>query len=235
MLFQTVSVTPHVSQVSYVGYDGLLFSYYVNGTEIFGMYSNNSLSVNSSIWNGNEHTWYIQQANSETGKLYGKVITSPSLALINASWFQGAMNSNNGYACLGSQWNSDEDLLFLTSAKVGGRGVISIGFPVKEITGFLSVINLHGGGLFLVTQDNQVLIEGLPHTQIMVSNGSISFKLERNNQSSDRINVSCHADPDSGADHGSLEASLLSISNKDYAVHCSQLEIMGVKSVCSRS
>ena len=227
MLFQALSITPHVSQVSYIGIDGLLFSYYANGTEIFGLYSNFSISVNSSFRNSTAYTWYIQRADSETGKLYGEVITSPPLALINESWFQEAMNSDNGSASLGIQWNSAQNLLFLSSAKVDGRGVISLGFPVKEVIDFFSVISLHGGGLLLATEDGKVLMEGLPNTEIMVSNDTISLKV--GNQDGDQIshvqNVSCEAD------HHKLKAAVLSISNKDYVTYCMQLKIMGVKSV----
>ncbi|CBI36943.3 unnamed protein product, partial [Vitis vinifera] len=227
MLFQALSITPHVSQISYIGIDGLLFSYYAHGSEIFALYSNSSISVNSSSPNATAYTWYIQRADSDTGKLYGKVITSPPLVVVNASWFEEAMNSTNGYSSLGTEWNSVQDL-FLNTAKVDGRGAVSLGFPVKEVTDFLSVIDLHDGSLCLATEDNKVLIEGLPNTQIMVSNDSISFKVVEN-QDGDQIshvgNVSCKADD------RTPKASVLNISNKDYVVYCSQLEIMGVKSV----
>lgn len=233
MLFQALSITPHLSQISYVGVDDLLFSYYTNGSEVLALYSNSSIPGNSSSANATTYTWYIQRANINTGELYGEVVTSPPSVLVSATWFQEAMNSTNGYASLETGWNSVQDLLFLSTAKVDGRGAVSLGFPAKEVTDFMSVLDLYGGSLWLVTEDNKVLLQGFPNTQIMISNDSISFIVLETQDGQDQIshvgNVSCTVE------EKTMEPSLLKIINQDYVVYCSKIEFMGVKSVCSRS
>ena len=81
----------------------------------------------------------MQHVNQETGELDGNSIECPPLNLLNKRWFQEALNSTNGYASLETGWNNSQDLILLSSARINGEGVISLGFSVKALTAHLLV------------------------------------------------------------------------------------------------
>ncbi|KAL9148600.1 hypothetical protein ABFS82_12G052000 [Erythranthe guttata] len=60
-LFQALSTIPYLSQISYVGLDGLFFAYYTQENQIYR----------------NNYSWCIQYVNRDSGKLYGEAIKSP--------------------------------------------------------------------------------------------------------------------------------------------------------------
>nr|XP_028957526.1 histidine kinase CKI1-like [Malus domestica] len=86
-LFLALSTIPHISQVSYIGLDGLLFSLNNYADQTYAVFSNASFSSN----------WYTKPVNRDTGKLYGTAVASDSKVIVNASWFQAALNSTSAY------------------------------------------------------------------------------------------------------------------------------------------
>lgn len=224
MLFQAISIVPYLSQISYIGLDGLLFSYYTTGgSRTFAVYSNLSLSsVNSS-----KNTWYSQSVNRDTGKLYGKAISFQPLITLNASWFLKALNASNGYASLGNGWSNEKDLLFLNSASINRKGVISLGFPAKTLAEFFSGVEFYGRNVYLAAEGGKVLIQGLPNTRIVPFGDSVSLELKKSDteQIARAGNFSCKPND------GSLKTSVLTIWGRKYRFYCSPIEVLGVRSV----
>ncbi|KAK3194261.1 hypothetical protein Dsin_025571 [Dipteronia sinensis] len=162
-LFQAFSTFPHMSEISYIGLDGLFFSYYIDNNQTLAMYCNSSPAPDQLSVYANT-SCYTQHADGHTGNLYGEAtVTSP--VNINSSLLHEALNSTNGFASLGSGLNKAGDPLILNTASINGRGAVSLGFPVKAITNFFTGMNLYGGSLSMATNDGQVLVEGLPNTQ----------------------------------------------------------------------
>ncbi|KAJ9171733.1 hypothetical protein P3X46_015052 [Hevea brasiliensis] len=222
MLFQTFSVIPRVSQISYIGLEGSFFAYYRDGNQTFAMYFNSSSSLNEPM----KYAWYKQPVDPDTGKLYGDAIESRFNVLANGSWIQEALNSANGYASLAKGWNSAQDLLFLNSVSINGQGIISLGFPVKALIGFFKGVDLHGGSLYLATQHGEMLADGLPGTQMVVFGKSVSFNLMKPN--GDQIYI---GDVTCVPNNSMPRPSILNFGETKYRVFCSPLEIVGVQSV----
>ncbi|THG04019.1 histidine kinase CKI1-like [Camellia sinensis] len=229
VLFQALSTIPHSSHISYIGADGLLFSYYTNGYQTFAVYANSSLFVNVSAPIAKQYT---QPVNCSTGMLYGEAVpvrSHPSFT-VNGSWLQKAVVSTNRHVSLGTGWENDQDLLFFNTAVMDDRrGALSLGFPVKSLTGFFSGIDFHGGNLYFATKDGTVLAnQGIPNTRVVLVGDSVSFESLNPNGTQIGLvgNVSCKTDDD----HGTLRASL-NIWETKYKVYCSPFDIVGVKSV----
>ncbi|XP_050238369.1 histidine kinase CKI1 [Mercurialis annua] len=223
ILFQTFSVVPHISQISYLGLQGSVFAYYRDGNEIYAVYSNSSTGLNLLI----NCTCYKQFVDHDTGKLQGDTSKSAVNILANSSWIEQALTSPNGYASIGNGWNSAQDVLFLNSVGLLGQGVISLGFPLKALINFFNAIDIHGGSLYLATLNGDVIADGLPNTRIIVAGKSVSFSLM--NLNGDHIG---YTDSASCIPHnGMLRPTTLNIEEAKFTAYCSQLEIMGVPSV----
>ncbi|KAK1371001.1 Casein kinase i family protein [Heracleum sosnowskyi] len=229
LLFQAFSTIPYISQVSYIGRDGLLFSYYKEeNQQPIVVYSNSSVNEELPAVNHN-FTSYSQPANCDTGKLYGVVTLHPPSTILNPSILQGVLESTTGIASVGSSWIDNEDLLFLNTADlVNGRGAISLGFEAKAIVQSLSGRISNDGSLFLSTKDGQVLSTAtIPNTQIViVGNNSIALKLL--NQNGDQVgdiasNLTCQAND------AMVRPTTITSSGTKYDVYCSQVEIIGVE------
>ncbi|KAI4306739.1 hypothetical protein L6164_029992 [Bauhinia variegata] len=216
VLFQAFQAVPHLDQISYIGLEGLFLSYYTNNDQILAIYSNSSFSYG---WR--EKTYYIQPVNRDTGELYDEAVISKPF--INACWVEAAVNSSYGYASLGTKWSNGHDLLFLSSARITGTGLISLGFPVAAIIEFITLIDREGASLYLGTKDGTVLAEGIPNTHIVFSDDDkASIKtLNENGDGYDVGTISCKDEA----------PSVLNIHDTDYLLHCSQIDIMGVKLV----
>lgn len=219
ILFLALSTIPQVSQVSYIGLDGIIFSYNKDEDQTFATFSNSSVSPN----------WYTQPVNRDTGKLYGEAIASQSMVAVNASWVQQALNSTGVYSCLQTGWNKAQDNLFFHTAAMDGRGVITIGFPTQVVVDHFQALDFHGGNFHLATADGDVIVQTtLPEIQLMVMNNSVVVQTARpNGDSADLVkSISCETD----------DASAVSFSGKimgiKYNFHCSTLKIAGVQSVC---
>ncbi|XP_042939058.1 histidine kinase CKI1-like [Carya illinoinensis] len=230
VLFQAFSTIPYLSQISYIGSDGLFFSYYTDGSQTLSMYSNSSsfLLDSSTAPNvGNNYVWYVQSVNNETGKLHGEAIEVPPLNMKSKSWFQEALNSTRGYASLETGLNSAQVPVFLNSARINGGSVLSLGFPVKALTSIFTDIDLRGGRLdILAIQDGKVLFQGIPNSHLVLSGNVVSFQLMKPN--GDRMgigNISCNVKD------GTPRASTLNIQETEYTFYCLPLDIVGVQSV----
>jgi hypothetical protein len=76
-LFLALSTIPYLLQASYVGLDGLLFSFYEDEDQILAVFSNASSPLNC-------HTQLVDQDNV---KLYGQAVAADPMATRNACWF----------------------------------------------------------------------------------------------------------------------------------------------------
>ncbi|XP_047313086.1 histidine kinase CKI1 [Impatiens glandulifera] len=222
-LFQALLTVPWLSRVFYAGLDGLFFSYYYMGddrTTPFAVYSNSSNNLTC-------QTWYSQRVNLDSGKLYGDAI---GISYNNVSWIQEAIvNNAKGYGSSGYIWNNQEedhdDLLFMSIAGLKNRlGAVSLGFSVNSLTTNLlsgSGVDSNGGKLFLSTIDGRVLIQGIANSSLMVDASHDYSVLFVPNNGNRRNMINC----------GNEEEASLIIWGIEYAVYCSAIDIIGVKSV----
>ncbi|XP_073263611.1 histidine kinase CKI1-like [Populus alba] len=220
-LFQAFAVIPFISHISFIGLGGLFFSYYYEGNQTFAMYSNSTAS------NVRNFSWYKQPVDSDTGKVYGDAVKSLPFITTNASWIEQALNSSQGYASFESGWNGAQDPLFLNTVSLHGQGVLSLGFSAKALTRFFNNVELYSGSLYLATQSGKVLVGGLPNTQTVIKENSVSLCMTKlNGDQLDHVgNVSCMPN------NGKLEDSVLYLGKAKYRVFCSHVEIVGVQSV----
>ncbi|XP_021821290.1 histidine kinase CKI1-like [Prunus avium] len=220
-LFLALSMIPHISQVTYIGLDGLLFSLYNHEDQTFAVFSNTSFSSK----------WYTQPVNRDTGKLYGAAVASDSLVTVNSTWFQQALNSTSGYSWLGRGWDKAQRSMFLSTVPMDGRGVISFGIPAKVVVDHFAALDFHGGYFHLATSNGDVIVQTkLPKTQFEISNNTVSVQMVRpnSNATGDLGKFSCNHDDDD-----KLEPYIHSWKMKriKYVTYCSTLKIIGVKSV----
>lgn len=233
MLFQALSILPHLSEISYIGEDGLFFSYYIDGNKTFAVYSNSSLVFNSSTTPKvtSNYSWYTQPVSRDTGRLFGEAIPSFPITIANSSWFVEALNGSDGSASLGHRWNSDRELVFLNSASMDGKqGLVSLGFSVKSLSKFFLDIDFIGGNLYLASKDGHLFLQGIPNTHMVVVDGdSVSLQLLKpNGVLVDHIgNISCKPNND-----GKTNSTIMDVLGTKYIVQCSRLNILGVQSVC---
>ncbi|KAL2519615.1 Histidine kinase CKI1 [Abeliophyllum distichum] len=224
-LFLALSTIPDLSQISYISLNGLFFAYYTRGDQLFGVFSNSTFS--STRNDTSKYSWYTQAASRDTGILYGESIKFTPPDVVNSSWFQEALNSTNGYASIGSQWDNSQDFLFLSTVVMDGKGVVSLGFHVKSSINFFTGIAFYNGSLYLAREDGSVLAGGIPNTHMILNGNQVSFQLLSPN--GDRVgtvgNVACQADD------GTFRASTLSIWEKKYVINCSPVEIARLKLV----
>ncbi|XP_074337425.1 histidine kinase CKI1-like [Apium graveolens] len=226
LLFQAFSTIPYISQVSYIGRDGLLFSYYneENQQPIVVYTNTSSISVNEELpTTNNNFTCYSQPANRDTGKLYGVVNVHPPSTSLNSSILQRILENTTESASLGTSWVDNEDVLFINTALVDGRGAISLGFDAKTVVQSLSGSISNDRSLFLCTKDGQVLVNTakIPNTQIVIV-GNNSVALKSFNQNGDQVaeTLTCQ---------GTLRPTSITNSETKYDVYCSQVEIIGVE------
>ncbi|KAL6502790.1 hypothetical protein OROHE_024217 [Orobanche hederae] len=227
-LFQALSTIPYTSQVSYIGPDGLFFSYYSQGEQFYGLYSNSTFSS----YGRDDYTWYVQPANRDTGKLYGEASkSSPPWSIVNSSWFQEAINSSHGYASVGPGWSPTEDIMFLTTVRMDGKkGAVSLGFSMRFFIDLLvNEIAFLNGSLYLSTMDGNVLAQGIPNTRVMILSGKrVSFRLLGHGDEdfiSVEGNITCQSDSGMFGDFA------LNIWSRKYIISCSPFEIAGLKMV----
>lgn len=226
VLFQALSTIPYLSQISYIGLDGLFFAYYKEGDQPYAVYSNSTFSSTQNE-KGN-YTWYMQPANRDTGKLYGEAIKSPPAAIVNSSWFQGALNSKNGYASVGTGWGNSQDILLLSTVGLDGKGTISLGFSMKPLIDFLiAEIAFYNGSLYLTKMDGSMLTQGFPDSRMIFNGNQVSFQLSDHDD--DQVitvgNISCQPHD------GKLRDDVFSIWDRKYVINCSPAEIAGLQFV----
>ncbi|KAJ6384622.1 hypothetical protein OIU78_027851 [Salix suchowensis] len=216
-LFLALSTIPELSQVSYIGLDGLLFSFYNDEDQTFSVYSNTSFSSQ----------WFTQPVNRDNGMLYGDAVVSDPKVTVNSSWFQKALNSTSGHSSMETRWNRAQDSLFLNTAAVDGRGVVSLGYPIQVVINHFAAVDFHGGFFHLGTADGQVVVQTkLPNSQIEIHNDTVMVQtMKRNGGPLGHYNISC--DSEDGR-LGTLHKKIVGIK---YMFYCSTLDIAGLKSV----
>ncbi|KAH6814336.1 hypothetical protein C2S51_023354 [Perilla frutescens var. frutescens] len=202
-LFQACSTIPYLSQISYIGLNGLFFAYYKEGGDSYAaLYSNTTFPSRNDTEN---YTWYVQPADRDTGKLYGVASMFPAPAVIEATWFRVALNSSNGYASVGTGWQNPQESVLLSSVGLNGNGVISLGFGMKPLIDFLAAeMALYDGSLKLASKDWNVVVGG---------GDDVSFETAGN--------ISCQ----------SYNGNVLSIGGRKYVISCSPAEIAGLEFV----
>nr|XP_004496043.1 histidine kinase CKI1-like [Cicer arietinum] len=219
LLFQALVTIPYLTQISYIGMEGLFFTYYNVDGQTLAMYSNSSSNGSAS----NKTLYYIQPVNSENGEVYGEAIIYNNT--INASWINGTKNISHDFTSLGTKWNHDYDLLFINSARIE-IGVISLGFSTNAIMDYISRIDdRQGTRWYLITKDGKVIVQGFQNISLMINNDdSVSFQhvdangvLIRNEG-----NVSCKDE---------VDGSTLNLEDTQYLIHCYPIDLMGIKSV----
>ena len=230
--------TPQLTRISFFGLNGLFFSYQNNRTQTFALYSNSSLGTSSS--NGTKiNALYIQPADRNTGKLYGdavRVTPMDPMNTIDASEFQQALNSTSkGRAFLGStRDNARDDLTLFSMANIDddddGKGIISLGSEVEGLVEHYTSIDLQGGGFYLTTRDEKVLVKGLQNTRMVVEADSVFFVLAKP-INGDQVGRSSSVPCNANNNNVSLTSPLLNVEGTKYMLYCSQLDIMGVKLV----
>ncbi|KAF5454175.1 hypothetical protein F2P56_023858, partial [Juglans regia] len=208
-----VSTIPHLAQATYIGIDGLIFSFYRGETQMIASYSNISYSS----------IWYSQHVDRDNGNLYGEPIFTKSIAARKATWFQKALNSSSGHSWFGKAWNKAQDGLFLSAVGMDGRGVISLGLRAKAVADQFAALEFHDADFQLATHDGEVIIPTrLPNTQITVSNNT---KLKPNGDPYIDLvgNLSCSMSHGGGSKYFNEK-----VSGVTYKFYCSTLEIAGV-------
>ncbi|XP_060963960.1 histidine kinase CKI1 [Cannabis sativa] len=244
LLFQSLLMTPHLGQISYIGKDGQVISYSMDQlNQIFMIYSPHYYSTPMKNTN-----WYKQRVDHDTGKTLGDVTTFKPFTTINASSFTDlALNSMNGsYAFLGTKWDNGHDLLLQNSATVNrGKGLIVLGYLVKDLSDELygdvsSSSSSSSSLLYLATKGGEMVVNhGLKGTKMVVdvedhsNHVSVSFELIEPNGSGDHnASVKCYS-YSSGRSSPSpvISTTVVNIEGTNYDFYCSQLDVIGVQSV----
>ncbi|KAK9161722.1 hypothetical protein Syun_008063 [Stephania yunnanensis] len=215
-LFLAFKTLP-LAQISYIGADGLYFSYYTEGNQTFAMYSDSSnISFVSPSQNGSvAYNCAVQPVDCFTGSMHSDANISSSIASINASWVQEVLNSPTGHhASIG--WARTGDKLILNAAATeGGGGVLSLGIPVKALTNAILMKDYS----FLNTKDDLWITQmGYNDNRVPVLFNYTESVLKE--QTGD---VSCNSSV--------LRKATAKIEGTNYMIHCASIEIAGVKSV----
>ncbi|KAF5181246.1 Histidine kinase, partial [Thalictrum thalictroides] len=225
-----------LSQVSYIGLDGSIYSYYIDGNQTFLSYSNltniqnTSTFRNVSLFGENLnaillYNYSTQAVDGDIGKQYNKEKSTSSLISIDSRWLQNALwNSSKGYASLGRGWGKTQELLFLTCVSINGFGAVSLGLPVKAIKVAISTINLHGGELYMATEDGMILAQTGKHS-VKVNNGIVSIFAGNFSDAQTSVNISCEPN------ESPLRKKSVDIGGTKYMIYCAPLDIVGLPSV----
>ncbi|GMH02311.1 hypothetical protein Nepgr_004150 [Nepenthes gracilis] len=227
VLFQALSTIPYLSQVSYIGLNGIFFSYYKDGGQTFAVYSNTTFTSKSRTKNLT-YSWYTQPVYSSTGNLYGIAKISQPLIVTKESWFQKSMNSSNGYASLGMRWNSEKDRLFLNTVGIEGlEGAISFGFPMKELMEIFP--RNDGGSLYMATLDGEELVQGEANASFtFFSDNMTASVILMDPMRNQKIHGDVSCKPHNGKPGGN---SSLKIEGTEFIFYCSPIDVVGVQSV----
>ena len=220
LLFQALKTIPHLTQISYIGKEGLFFTHYNDGDQVLAMYSNSSSGGAS-----NKTIYYIQPVNPDTGMVFGEAIIFNNTINIDASWINGTNNISHEFASLGTKLNNVSDLLFMNSARINRIGGISLGFSTKAITDYITrIVDRQGTKSYLATKDGKVIVKGIQNIRLMIFNDSVSIQDVNGNGDLIRNEgaVSCK---------DQAVGSSLNIHDTQYLIHCYPIDIMGIESV----
>ncbi|KAK9677496.1 hypothetical protein RND81_11G146900 [Saponaria officinalis] len=225
-LFEALLITPRAVQISYIRLDGLFFSYYKHENKIYAIYSNSTFMSSNSTAGG--YDWYTQPIIPKSRDLYVETKITKPVAVVNEAWFQSALNSSTGYASLGFSWTGNREGgpdIFLDTAKLGEKGVISLGFAVKDVVNVFSGINFNGGDLFMATANDsgRVILQDIKGVKINITDDTASVYEGR----TDKIvgQISCKTE------NGTRVATALSIGETEYNFYCSHIDVARVSMV----
>ncbi|XP_021768602.1 histidine kinase CKI1-like [Chenopodium quinoa] len=224
-LFISLLVIPHLIQASYIGLDGLFFSYIKVDDQIFALYSNSTFANNL-----DHYTWYTQLVKSTSGELLGEANITKPLIVINEIWFKVAMDSPNGYASLGSRWYTNDgkesSILFLDTARLGRAGAISLGFSSEEVTTFFSSTNLLDASLYMATLGgDKVLMDGIKDVDIKIKNDKA---LVQGSNQTYIGEISCNSNNNGVTNIG---GTALDIGGANFIFYCSSIDVARVPMV----
>ena len=222
MAFGTIS---WVSQISYIGLNGLIFAYYYEGNQARAMFTNTSCYLNDCT----TYHLYSQPVDLDRGQRYSDATAYDPLQSYNSKWISEALRANSEYATWG--WSKDKNTMFFFTASVDKLGVISLGTTLKGFVEYISSIDLHGGHLYLVTKDGHFLAQIGPTRSSYVLNNdtTIMHMIYQNDVVSmkELINISCH-----NADSNGKTTWLLNTLGKRYEFGCAPLDVTGIQLVC---
>ncbi|XP_011088097.1 histidine kinase CKI1-like [Sesamum indicum] len=224
-LFMALSTIPHVSRVSYTGLDGLSFVYHRNDKdETYALYSNSSSSSLSSSG------CYAQPVDRDTGKLEGQVVSwHTGHVTQNISSVHRSANVSSSSSLVRRKRGKGKKLMFLYSAAMDGRGLITIGYPAKVVSDHFDGLEFYGGDFHLAMSSGQVLVESkLGDTRIHVRNGTVSVETVNMNVHDKSDYYSCTMGDGAG---GQLSHFQMKIKGKTHIFYCSALEVGGFESV----
>ncbi|KAI5399051.1 hypothetical protein KIW84_064426, partial [Lathyrus oleraceus] len=153
LLFQALKTIPHLTQISFIGTQGLFFTHYNDGDQVLAMYSNSSI-VDAS----NKTIYYIQHVNRDTGEIFGEALISNKTIDIKTSLINGTNDTRCEFASIGTKLNNVSELMFVNSARINQIGVISLGFSAKTIADYVTrFVDRQGTKSCLATKDGNVI------------------------------------------------------------------------------
>ncbi|KAK4339727.1 hypothetical protein RND71_041189 [Anisodus tanguticus] len=225
-LFVALSIMPFVSQISYVGQDRLMYSFYTeeghDDAQTFAVFTNSSSAM-----------YYSQPVNRDTGMLYGQpvVVDAKTLGLETLGWSKQSAKGTMGDASqssIGIGLNKAKRELFFNTATMDGRAKIPAGFPVQYVDDRFSALNLYGEDFYLASSNAQVIVDTkIPHTSINVYNGTVSVQFKNLNGTHQDLsgNQSCKL---GNGERGQFE---VKIKETTHMFYCSVIQIAGLESV----
>ncbi|KAL0335443.1 UNVERIFIED_CONTAM: hypothetical protein Sradi_4756200 [Sesamum radiatum] len=221
--------------LSYTGLDGLSFLYYRNDKdETFVLFSNSSSSssTSSSSSSLSSSACYAQPVDRDTGKLNGQIVSCDMRHVTqNVSSVQRSVNVSSSSSLVRREWGKGKELMFLYSAAMDGRGLITIGYPAKVVADHFDGLQFYGGDFQLAMSSGQVIVESkLEDTRIDVRNGTVSVEtVNTNGDVQDKSDYySCRM---GDGDGGQLSHFHMKIQRKTHIFYCSVLEVGGFESV----
>ncbi|CAN4108890.1 unnamed protein product [Withania somnifera] len=215
----------HISQISYLGQDGLMYSFYTeeghDKDQTFAMFTNSSSAK-----------WFSQPVNRDTGMLYGQpmVVDANMVGLEVLGWSQSS-NGTTGFASqssIGVGLNKAKRKLFFNTAIMDGRAKISVGFSLQYVNDRFSELNFYGTDFYLASNKGQVIVDTkIPHTSINVYNGTVSVQFENLNGTYQDLsgNQSCKLGK------GEKRRFEVKIKEEMHMFYCSVIEIAGLEMV----
>ncbi|KAM3378003.1 histidine kinase CKI1 [Capsicum galapagoense] len=227
-LFLSFSTIPFVSQISYLGQDRLMYSFYTeeghNERQTFAVFTNSSSAV-----------CYSQPANRDSGIPYGQpaVVDAKTVGLEILGWSKQSSNGTMGYASqsfIGIGLNKAKRKLFFNTAAMDGRAKISVGFSVQLVKNEYSNLNFYGADFYLASNNGQIIVDTkIPHTSINAYNGTISVQFKNLDGTHQDLsgNQSCKL---GNGERGQFE---VKIKEEKYMFYCSVIEIAGLEAVYS--
>ncbi|KAJ8572807.1 hypothetical protein K7X08_009318 [Anisodus acutangulus] len=218
---------PFVSQISYVGQDRLMYSFYPelghDDAQTFAVFTNSSSAM-----------YYSHPVNRDTAMLYGQpiIVDAKMVGLDTLGWYKQSSKGTMGYASQSSIGiGLSKAKKFFNTSIMDGRAKISVGFLVQYVDDRFSSLNFYGTDFYLASSNGQVIVDTkIPHTSINVYNGTVSVQFKNLNGTRQDLsgNQSCRL---GNGEKGQFE---VKIKEKTHMFYCSVIEIAGLESSIER-